>query len=93
MEQEPSKKYKQYSEWIGKSSREYETEIFNLNKRIIKLEKEKASKWSQALWEQIAHELVWAIGLLEEQPTSPKAWRKMFNVLQTYENAVRTNHE
>lgn len=93
MEQEPNKKYKQYSEWIGKSSREYETEIFNLNKRIIKLEKEKASKWSSSLWEQIAHELVWAIGLLEENPTSPKEWRRMFNVLQAYENAVRTSHE
>lgn len=46
-------------------------------------------KWSPSLWEQVAHELVWAVGLLEEDPTSPKAWRKMFNVLKTYETIVR----
>lgn len=92
MEQKPNNKYKNYSEWMGKSSREYEVEIFNLHRKIKKLEVNQ-SKWADPVWEQIAHELVWAIGLIEENPTSPKAWRKMFNVLQTYENAVRTNHE
>lgn len=66
-------------EWSKMSKQDYKD----------KLEKLTARKWSANVWEQIAHELVWAIGLLEENPTSPKAWRKMFNVLKVYENAVR----
>lgn len=68
-------------EWSKMSKQDYKD----------KLEKLTARKWSATVWEQIAHELVWAIGLLEENPTSPKAWRKMFNVLKVYENAVRNS--
>lgn len=84
------KNYKNYSEWMGKSSREYEAEIAGLKQQVNKLINQKETKWGQPVWEQICHELVWAIGVLEDDPTSPKAWRKMFNVLKVYENAVRT---
>lgn len=89
----PSKSYRIYQESIIKSTRQYETEILKLKKKIKELEAQTTPKWAEPVWEQIAHELVWAIGLLEEEPTSPKQWRRVFNVLKTYENAVRTNHE
>ncbi len=89
----PSKSYKVYQDSLIKTTREYQTEIRNLKNRIKELEAQPTTKWGEPVWEQIAHELVWAIGLLEEEPTSPKQWRRVFNVLQTYENAVRTNHE
>lgn len=90
------REYKHYGEWLGKSSREYESEIFKLKTEIMKLKKEQTQpqqlpQWTDTVWEQCAHELVWAVGLLEENPTSPKAWRKMFNILKTYEELVRTH--
>ncbi len=79
---------KQQHGWMHPADKE----ISFLRQRIKDLESVQI-KWGEPVWEQIAHELVWAIGLLEENPTSPKQWRRVFNVLQTYENAVRTNHE
>lgn len=91
--------YKKSDFLKGKSTFEYEREIIKLQMEIKKLKAESELKsrqatlpaWTETVWEQIAHELVWAIGLLEEEPTSPKVWRKMFNVLKSYENLVRTN--
>lgn len=90
------KNYKHYGEWLGRSSKEYEMEIRKLKTEIEILNSKMKQqptlpKWTDTVWEQCAHELVWAIGLIEENPTSPKAWRKMFNVLKTYENLTRTN--
>lgn len=77
-----------------------ETKIKRYEKKIKELEskaKQETPKqdslfpeWSENVWEQCAHELVWAIGMLEDAPTSPKVWRKVFNVLRSYENLVRT---
>lgn len=87
--------YKYSGDWLGKSSKEYELEIKKLKLEVetlkSKLVYSSPPKWTETVWEQCAHELVWAIGLLEENPTSPKAWRKVFNILKTYENLVRTN--
>lgn len=80
-----------------KSRSDYEAEI----KKIMAQQKESlrkktmheptSSKWGDAVWEQVAHELVYVIGLLEEDPTYPKNWRKVFRVLRTYENLCRDN--
>ena len=92
MDYDNSKKYKQYDTWLKrKSTQEYEAEIAKLNQEISRLKNSNnQTKWGQPVWEQICHELVWGLGLLEQEPTSPKAWRKVFNVLKVYENAVRT---
>ena len=85
------KEYKHYGNWIGKSSAEYEAEIMKLKLENMKLKNNpQLPVWSEGLWEQMAHELVWVIGVLEEEPTSPKAWRKVFGVLKAYEELVRT---
>ena len=85
--------YKDYSEWMTKSSKEYEAEIATLKSEIQRLQEKKQSKWAEPVWEQLCHELVWAVGVLEDSPTSPKAWRKMFNVLKVYENLARTGND
>lgn len=81
----------------AKSRKDYEDEI----KKIMEQQKEsfrkktlhvpppKSPKWNEPVWEQVAHELVYVIGLLEEDPTYPKNWRKVFRVLRTYENLCR----
>lgn len=84
--------YKSYSQWIGRSSAEYEVEIKNLKDQIKKLE-HSPTRWGQPVWEQIAHELVYGISIVEDNPTSPKAWRKLYNIIEVYENAVRTGVE
>ncbi len=74
---------KDIPEWSKMSKQDYRE----------KLEKLTSRKWSASMWEQITHELVWVIGLLEENPTSPKVWRKVFNTLKVYENLERNNKE
>lgn len=92
-------KYKDYSSWMRKSSTEYQKEIVTLRMENDKLKKQlqiatqTSTKWGEGVWEQTCHELVWAIGLLESNPTSPKAWRKMFNVLKVYENLEKTKND
>ena len=70
---------KRTPEWARMSKQDYKDAMDRLQTR----------QWSATVWEQVAHELVWAIGMLEENPTSPKVWRKVFNVLKTYEEVVR----
>jgi hypothetical protein len=62
-----------------------------MSKQDYKLmgEQMQARKWSANVWEQVAHELVWVLGMLEENPTSPKVWKQVFRVLNTYEEVVR----
>jgi len=66
-------------EWAKMSKQDYKL----LN------EQTQTRKWSANVWEQVAHELVWVLGMLEENPTSPKVWKKVFRVLNTYEEVVR----
>lgn len=81
----------------SKSRADYEAEI----KKIMEQQKNIAKplisintadhnrKWGEPVWEQVAHELAWVIGLLESDPTYPKHWKKVFNVLRSYENLCR----
>lgn len=84
-------------EWARRSRKDYELEI----KRMIEDNKTKSPhvnirkvhdprvKCEERQWESITHELVYVLGLLEEDPTSPKNWKKVFRVLRVYEEMVR----
>lgn len=79
----------------AKSRKDYEAEI----SKIMAQQKNHAkplisfntanSRWGEPVWEQVAHEMAWVIGLLEEDPTAPKNWKKVFRVMRTYENLCR----
>lgn len=79
--------------WARKSREDYESELKKIMEQQRFSEKKKyhvpPPKWNEPVWEQVAHELVYVIGLLEEDPTYPKNWRKVFRVLRTYENLCR----
>lgn len=51
--------------------------------------KDLGSNWGASVWRQMCSELVWVIGFLEENPTSPKAWKQVYRTLQTYERLER----
>ena len=81
-----NEKKKQAFYWT-KSRSDYEAEI----NKMINYQKNPSTKsrWGEPVWEQVAHEMAWVIGLLEEDPTAPKNWKKVFRVLRTYENLCR----
>jgi hypothetical protein len=80
-----NEKKKQSFYWT-KGRSDYESEISKMAKHYDSLNK---AKWGEPVWEQVAHEMAWVIGLLEDDPTSPKNWKKVFRVLRTYENLCR----
>ena len=86
---------KRKSPYWSKSRSDYESEIKKIMDRQKTAERKTVhlppKKWGEPVWEQVAHELVYVIGLLEEDPTYPKNWRKVFRVLRTYENLCREN--
>ena len=49
----------------------------------------KPSRKDDNPWEDIAHELAWAIGVVEEEPFRIKSWHRLFNVLKRYEAICR----
>lgn len=86
---------KRQSYYWTKAWSNYESEINKISNLQKNPEKKSVhlppKKWGEPVWEQVAHELVYVIGLLEEDPTYPKNWRKVFRVLRTYENLCREN--
>lgn len=74
-----------------KSRSDYETEINKLKENYKNTHRNmpQKPKWGEPVWEQVAHEMAWVIGLLEDNPTAPKNWKKVFRVLRTYENLCR----
>lgn len=50
-------------------------------------EKEKQMRNKETDWEQVAHELAYAIMCLEDDSDTPKVWRKAWKALQRYEEA------
>ena len=50
------------------------------------LKQEEAKMKTKPDWEQVAHELSYAIMYLENN-NSPQGWRKVFHALQKYEEA------
>lgn len=81
-----NEKKKQAFYWT-KSRSDYETEINKLKENYKT--RPQMPKWGEPVWEQVAHEMAWVIGLLEDNPTAPKNWKKVFRVLRTYENLCR----
>lgn len=81
-----NEKKKQAFYWT-KSRSDYETEINKLKENYKT--RPPMPKWGEPVWEQVAHEMAWVIGLLEDNPTAPKNWKKVFRVLRTYENLCR----
>lgn len=44
-------------------------------------------------WKDIAHELVWAIGIVEDEPFRIKNWNQLWNVMKRYETLCRDDRD
>jgi hypothetical protein len=62
-----------------------------INQQYKKVEKFFPHKTPQTVneWEDVAHEMAWAIGIVEEEPYRIKSWNRLFNVMKRYEELCR----